>query len=331
MSTAGDRVPPSLPQAPGVETARGSRWRDWLVALAAAALFLGVGALGAYRYLNGFWLYRGYPPPREPAFVREQGREEVIAVRSAALGGRSQEVVVYLPPGYDANPLRRYPVMYLLHGFPGQPRAFLLTVRMGVWVDTLYAEHRLSGVILVMPFGSTGTFTDKEWANGVHRGEGWETFVARDVVGAVDARYRTIRSGAGRAIAGLSEGGYGALNIAFHHPGEFSVIESWSGYMLADRSPAIFGRKEATFTYNSPLDYLPRVAAALRREHVLIWFYTGKADPLRSQNAAFATELERYRVDHRFFVDAGGHTWHIWRANARAALLAATTRLAHAR
>ena len=53
---------------------------------------------------------------------------------------------------------------------------------------------------------------------------------------AVDRRYRTIRSGSGRAIGGLSEGGYGALNIGLHHPGRFRVIESWSGYQRADSS-----------------------------------------------------------------------------------------------
>ena len=66
---------------------------------------------------------------------------------------------------------------------------------MGVVEDELVALHRARPMILVMPFGSTGTFTDKEWANGSAR-TGWETFVARDLVRAVDARYRTIRRGA---------------------------------------------------------------------------------------------------------------------------------------
>jgi enterochelin esterase-like enzyme len=301
---------------------------DWLIALPLVAVFVGVGLLGVYRYVDNFWLYRGFAPPRDPAFVKVHGRPESLAVTSAALGGRQQQVIVYLPPGYDTHPARRYPVLYLLHGFPGRPLAFLLTVRMGVWVDTLMAQRRIGGVILVMPFGSTGTFEDKEWANGTRTSQDWETFVARDVVRAIDARYRTIRSGAGRAIAGLSEGGYGALNIAFHHPGEFRVVESWSGYMRADNVPAIFGGRTALLAYNSPADYLPQVAQALRRNGVYIWFYTGARDSLREQNASFAAELARYRIQHRFFVDPGGHTWSIWRANARRSLLVATQRLA---
>ena len=317
---------------PRVQEAVSHLWRgrhpaDWLTAAAVLVVFLAVGLLGVYRYADNFWLYRGYAPPKDPAYVTVQGRQETIAVRSPAIGGRNQDVVVYLPPGYDASRARRYPVLYLLHGFPGRPLAFLETVRMGVWVDALMAKHRIGGVILVMPFGSTGTFEDKEWANGVHRGQAWETFVARDVVNAIDARYRTIRSGSARAIGGLSEGGYGALNIAFHHPREFRVVESWSGYMRADNIPAIFGGRPKLLAYNSPARYLPRVAPALRRNGTYVWFYTGTNDSLRGQNEAFAAELARYRIPHRFFVDPGGHTWRIWRGNARAALLAAAARM----
>lgn len=315
----------SVPQQ--VQAPRGRRAVDWLVAAPVVIAFLAVGLLGTYRYLDNFWLYRGFAPPRDPAFVRAHGREETISVVSSALGGRSQQVVVYLPPGYDASRSRRYPVMYLLHGFPGRPLAFLETVGMGVWVGTLVAQHRIGGVILVMPFGSTGTFEDKEWANGIHAGQAWESFVAHDVVQAVDARYRTIRSRAGRAIAGLSEGGYGALNISLHHPREFAVVESWSGYMRADNLPAIFGGKRALLAYNSPAAYLPRVAAILRRYGTYVWFYTGSRDSLVAQNRAFAAELQRYRIAHRFFVDPGGHTWRIWRGNAREALLVAAMRL----
>ena len=77
---------------------------------------------------------------------------------------------------------------------------------MGVVEDELVAAHKAKPMILVMPFGSTGTFTDKEWANGILPHEGWETFLARDVVHAVDTQFRTIRASWGRGIGGLSEG-----------------------------------------------------------------------------------------------------------------------------
>ena len=122
-----------------------------------------------------------------------------------------------------------------------------------------------------MPFGSTGTFTDKEWVDGVGQGEDWATFVSHDLVQVIDARYRTIPTPAARAIAGLSEGGYGAINIALHNPDEFSVVESWSGYERAAHISSIFGRNLEGVPANSPLDTLAEVAPELRRTHVYFW------------------------------------------------------------
>jgi enterochelin esterase-like enzyme len=302
----------------------------WIVVACAVALFVPLGLLGTFRYLNNFWLYRGFPPPKDPAFVTRVGTTETISVTSAAIGGRRQNVIVYLPPGYAQQTARRYPVFYLLHGFPGRATAFLLTVRAGVVEDILLAKHKIKPMILVMPSGSTGTFTDKEWANGVGSSSGWETFVARDVVKAIDRSYRTIAIGAARAIGGLSEGGYGALNIGLHHPREFGVIQSWSGYQLADNLRAIFGGDPRLLAFNSPLLELPRQAASLRRAHTFVWFYSGREDRLRSQNAAFAAELKRARVRHRYFLVRGGHNWALWRGNAALAMLAASRHLAHA-
>ena len=301
-----------------------------LGAALAAALFVAGGAVGVYRYGWNYWLYRGFPPPKDPAFVTTAGTTQEISVSSPALGGRNQQVVVYLPPGYASNPTRRYPVFYLLHGFPGRPAAFLLTVRAGVVDDILAARGRGQPLILVMPFGSTGTFTDKEWANGVRAHEGWETFVARDLVRAIDSRYRTIASGAGRALGGLSEGGYGALNIGLHHPGEFRVLESWSGYEKADDLESIFGGDPQLLSRNSPLETVDAVASGLLRAHTYVWFYSGTTDRLRGQNRAFEAELARLGIAHRFFLVRGGHDWGLWRGEASLALLAAATHLAHA-
>jgi enterochelin esterase-like enzyme len=198
---------------------------------------------------------------------------------------------------------------------------------MGVVEDELVALHKIRPVILVMPFGSTGSFTDKEWANGIRPHEGWETFVARDLVRAIDARYRTIRAGWARGLAGLSEGGYGALNIGLHHPGEFKVLESWSGYERADPLRSIFGRDTAAVRRNSPLLTLATAAAALRRAHTYLWLYSGSDDHFQKQNAQFAALLQHEKLAHKYFVVRGGHNWALWRGNAADAMLAAARRL----
>jgi enterochelin esterase-like enzyme len=291
--------------------------------------FLAGGLVGARGYLNNFVQYRGFAPPREPAWVSQPGSVQRLALPSAALGGRRQEVYVYLPSGYAAHPRRRYPVLYLLHGFPGRPLAFLETVQMGIVDDTLSGRGRAQPLILVMPFGSTGTFNDQEWVNGAAQGAGWGTFVARDVVRAIDRRYRTIPTRAGRAIAGLSEGGYGAIDIALRHPREFSVVESWSGYVRPDPIRSIFGPSLQLLAQNDPRALVRRDASTLRRLRTYFWFYTGSTDRLRRQNVAFAHELAALRVPHRFRLVYGGHTWAQWRDNARLAFLAGATHLTH--
>jgi enterochelin esterase-like enzyme len=300
------------------------------VRLAGALLiFVAVGLAGLYRYVDSYWLYRGFPPPRDPAFVKDQGAIQTIQVTSAAIGGRSQQVVVYLPPGYAQNATQRYPVIYLLHGFPGDPQGFVRTVRVGVVEDTLLAEKKMKPAIIAMPMGSSGTFTDEEWANGIHSNSGWETFLARDVVRAIDAQFRTIPRGKARALGGLSEGGYASLNIGLHHPAEFRVLESWSGYEKADNVKSIFGGRPDLLAQNSPLLTLRKVASKLRHEHAFVWFYTGSTDRDRRQNKRFAAELTRFRIAHRFFVTDGGHTWRLWRDNAWAAIEVAAAHLAH--
>ncbi len=295
--------------------------------LAGLAAFLAVGTLGVYRYVQNYWIYRGFAPPHDASYVKVAGTQQTIAVASPALGGRRQQVVVYLPPGYASHPTRRYPVLYLLHGFPGKPLAFLETVRMGVVQDELVALHKAQPLILVKPFGSTGQFTDKEWVDGVGRNQGWATFVARDLVRAIDARYRTIRSGSARAIGGLSEGGYGAINIALHHPGEFGVVESWSGYQLPDKLRSIFGAGRGRLAQNDPMAALPALARRLRALHTYFWLDSGRSDKLRLQNEQFVAELQRARIPFRYFEVAGGHNWALWRAQAAHAYLAAAGRL----
>ena len=271
-----------------------------LVIGTAALVFVAAGLLGAYRYVHSFWLYRGFPAPAEPGFVDRTGTTLRLHVASPALGGRRQVVYVYLPPGYREQTARRYPVFYLLHGFPGRPAAFLQTVRVAVVEDVLLAKHVGKAMILVMPSGSSGTFTDKEWADGVRPHEQWESWIARDLVRTIDRRFRTLRSAHSRGIGGISAGGYAAINIALHRPGEFGVVESWSGYERADDIRSIFGGRRALLRRNSPLDLLPLVADEIRARRSYFWLYSGSADKLRFQNEEFARQLKRAGIPARF-------------------------------
>jgi S-formylglutathione hydrolase FrmB len=125
----------------------------------------------------------------------------------------------------------------------------------------------------------------------------------------------------------LSEGGYGAINLAVQHPRLYSVVESWSGYEKPDPLRSIFGTHLQLLARNDPMTRLPRVAPTLRRLRTYFWLYSGTEDHFRAQNRTFAQELTRFRVANRFFVTHGGHNWALWRRHARAAYEVAAERL----
>jgi len=309
---------------------RSSRHRRLVATLLIVACLAVVvpGAIGAVRYGVTFWLYRGFPAPAAPPSVIP-ATVQTIVVTSPALGGYPDKVVVVLPPGYASQPTRRYPVLYLLHGVPGAPSNFITIGDVATDEATLVAEGRMQPLILVMPTGGRSFLADNEWADGVRPGNGWETFVARDLVRAIDARYRTIAAGPSRGLGGLSEGGYGALNIGLHHPGEFGLLESWSGYMIADNNPAIFDHSEALLRYNSPADQVRVVAPELAVAGTYIWFYCGKSDELAGQNRAFDAELTSLGLAQDFFEQPGPHNWALWRRLMPQALITASEHLRH--
>jgi enterochelin esterase-like enzyme len=128
---------------------------------------------------------------------------------------------VYLPPHFD--PAQRYPVVYLLHGMPGSPEEYVDGTQLGAFADTGIANGGLRPFIAVVPAAGTGRDYNGEWAGQ------WERAVV-DLVPWVDAHLPTVPSRAARVLAGLSAGGFGAMDIGLRHLELFGTIESWSGY-----------------------------------------------------------------------------------------------------
>ena len=147
-----------------------------------------------------------------------------------------REVTVYLPPSYSKNRRRRYPVVYLLHGFAANHRAFMAGVYSNMntrlSMDSLIRSGLVSEMIVVTP-NARNAFDGSFYRNSPATGN-WEDFVHRDLVSFIDARYRTIRNRSGRGIAGHSMGGYGALWVGMRHPETFSAIYALSPCCLRD-------------------------------------------------------------------------------------------------
>jgi enterochelin esterase-like enzyme len=291
-----------------------------LVVLAAVLAWLVAGAFGLSRYIANYQRYRGFPPPVHTAGV-PAGRLVTAHFRSSALG-RTADYVVYEPPGYAAAARagQRFPVLYLLHAPPGSPTGFLTIGALGVRMDDAIAAHRIRPFLVVIPDGHTSRFgNDTEWANAA--AGPYESFVL-DVVRSVDARYATIPGRGDRAIAGLSEGGYGAANVALHQLGTFGTFESWSGYFMQTPTQSFSGASAASLRANSPTAYVPALARQLRREPTWAFLYRGAHDRItsRADTEAFAVRFAAAGGHVTTAAYPGGHNWSLWRTHLPAML-----------
>jgi enterochelin esterase-like enzyme len=276
------------------------------------AAWLLVGLFGAWRYLDGYAVYRGFPPPTVPNGV-PAGTLATFRFFSPALH-RESTALVYRPPGYARAVARgrRFPVLYLLHGSPGTAANLFDAGAAGRDASILIHAHRIRPLLLVAPYGLQGLGGDMEWANG--RRGAYERYL-RDVVHATDAAFSTIPLRGARVIAGESEGGYGAANLALHDLRLFGGFQSWSGYFAAQRQGTFAGASAATLAANSPSTYVPRLAPEIRRRGLHAYLYDGLHERgAGDRTAAFAAELRRAGAAVVGAAYPGGHDWGLWRA-----------------
>jgi len=227
-------------------------------------------------------------------------------LKSAALGGEMHALVV-LPAGYATSHVR-YPVIYFLHGLPANSSAYL----HNAWLSSLAAQA--GKAILVEPQGAREGDTDPEYIDwGVQRN--WATYLTKELPAYVDSHFRTIRSRAGRAIIGVSAGGYGATMLGLDDLDEYSVIESWSGYFHAT-DPT--GRDTIAAPPGTNVHTLiATLVASNRSQPTFLGFYVGRGDPIFvPENEQFNRELTAAGVPHAFAVYPGGHDVELWAAHA---------------
>jgi len=215
-------------------------------------------------------------------------------VLSGTFPGTVRPGDVYLPPGY--SPSHRYPVVYLLHGLPGDPSEYIHGTRLGEFADGAISNGTVRPFIAIVPAAGAAARYNGEWAGP------WETALVDRIVPWVDKHLSTIAAPSGRIIAGLSAGGYGAVNIAFRHPGLFGTVESWSGYFRPLNDGPFLHADEATLNANNPTKLARSEAAVLRRSKMRFFLSTG---PVHShlftpqETIDFAKELEGLRIPVR--------------------------------
>lgn len=257
------------------------------------------------------------------------GRVVADSINSRAVDGPLR-FAVWLPAGYATNVRRRYPVLYVLHGLPGDEMTYRSLLFLVPILDRLRAQ-----ALVVFPQGARAGDSDDEYLD-LGPGRDWATALTHELPTAVDSRYRTLRSRSARGIIGISAGGYGAVVLGLHNLGRYGVIESWSGYFHATTpdgsAPMPLGPRLAAWADVHRL--VRRLATELRRMPTLLAFYTGSRDPypgFTSENKRFDRELRAAGVPHRFVVYPGGHSAGLWLTHASDWLSLAMKALAPAR
>jgi len=161
--------------------------------------------------------------------ARATGRAECLSIHSKILG-RAVPYCALLPPSYDSDKARRYPILYFLHGLGDNEQSF---VRSGGWnlTEDLWEQGKLSEFLIVTPAGDASFYINSR--DGHSR---YEDFLLREFIPQIEGRYRTKAERAFRGIGGISMGGYGALRLAFLHP-ELFVSVSAQGAALIEKLP----------------------------------------------------------------------------------------------
>jgi len=235
-----------------------------------------------------------------------------LAFASPALG-RDAVYWVYLPPGFDPSGPTRYPVLYLLHGMFRSESAYINRVDADLAADRLIAEKKIAPLILVMPEGDGSFYVN--WKADPKAC--WEDFIVRDLVAEVDQRFPTHADRAGRALAGFSMGGFGAMRLALIHRDLFSAASSQYGAFeiaatdlpyLGGKLKQAFGEDPADYQAQSPLQLI--ASTGLQPGELAIYLDAGEDDAwaLDEQAREFDRRLTALNIPHTFSIFPGNHT-----------------------
>lgn len=286
-----------------------------------------------------------------------------LTVTTPALTGPAN-VRILLPAGYASHPHKRYPVLYLLHGTSGGAAD---------WTKLGGAEQTTAGLplIVVMPdiaFHDNGGGWCTNWVNGGKYGpDEWETFHIDELIPWVDRNLRTIAARSGRAIAGLSQGGFCSMSYAARHPDLFETALSFSGALdiAADEEAKLLvrpiilatevgldGLAPNTFFGNPGSDEInwaahdpSTLAANLRGMNLFLYSGNGEVGPLDSGSNAGAQTIEGgvHTLTQLFHshlqtlgipsvyddYGPGTHSWPYWARDLRWSIGQVMTNFAH--
>ena len=294
---------------PGFYRALVTRRKGLLVVLALILILAATVGLAWTPFLKAFHAHQEEEVLDEPI----KGKLMRIRLPSRTLR-RTNTVFVYLPPNYDAKD-SPYPVVYLLHGFPGEARDWFVKGQAHITTERKILAGNIPPMILVS-FDAAGPNGPHDATQFLNRPDGKcsvEDYVTRELPEQIESRYNADNRPEGRALIGLSSGGYGAVNIGMKHPDIFRVLVSHSGFFqLADDASATkrwLGPNRVLWDVNDPF----KKAGDWNKDTELhLYLDCGKSDDLLDENVRFSKRLGQLGIDHIFKAYPGSHHWSYW-------------------
>ena len=226
--------------------------------------------------------------------------------------GDNRDYYVYTPPGYDPAGHKKYPVLYLLHGYSDDASAWTAVGHADLILDSLIAQGKTKPMIIVMTLGyGDPQIVDKKFlassgspfSNTDLRTRNFSRYtdaLLTEVIPMVEKQYRTVNNRESRAIAGLSMGGAESLLTGLNHLDTFAWVASFSS-----------GGEPDDFAQDFPkLD-----AATASKQLRLLWVACGTEDRLITLNRSLVDWLKSKEIPVTRIETPGMHTWLVWRRN----------------
>jgi enterochelin esterase-like enzyme len=234
----------------------------------------------------------------------DQYREEIphghittVEYESGTVGSK-RRCMIYTPPGYTEE--LKYNVLYLLHGIGGDETEWYKHGDPQVILDNLFADNKLSPMIVVLP---NGRAMRNDRAEGdifapdkIKAFETFESDLLHDLIPFIESFYSVLKGSENRALAGLSMGGGQSLNMGFNNPDYFE----WVG---------AFSAAPNTRDPEQLLPYPEKSTAQLR----LLWLSCGVLDELKHVSDRTHAYLKQENIPHLWYEESGGHDWPVWK------------------
>ena len=233
---------------------------------------------------------------------------------------KEYKAVIVLPASYATNN-KNYPVLYLLHGGYGHFDDWIKKTSESKLVEKISDQYNF---IVVMPEGETFSY----YINSpVSKESQFETYITKEVIEKIDNSYRTIRDRKGRAISGLSMGGYGALYLSARHPDLYCAAGSMSGALNPDMRDwkfppnALQAFKKEFEKILGPIEKYPQryadasiinMADQIKKADIKLIFDDGVDDFFITVNRELHRRLVFNGTPHDYSERPGSHTWEYW-------------------